>query len=57
MTAENGLASEPLPCDIFDLISKTSTSGLIVIMLKWLHISTNKCLQQYKKTYRSIFES
>ncbi|KAH8744644.1 phospholipase [Hyaloscypha finlandica] len=55
MAAENGLAQEPLPCDIFDLIVGTSTGGLIAIMLGRLHMSIDECLQQYKKTGKSVF--
>lgn len=55
MAAEKGLETEPLPCDIFDLIVGTSTGGLIAIMLGRLHMSVDECIEQYGEASQAIF--
>lgn len=49
------LASEPRPCDVFDMICGTSTGGLIAIMLGRLGMSTDTCIAEYKKSGKIIF--
>jgi patatin-like phospholipase/acyl hydrolase len=52
---KNGLSTEPLPCNVFDLMVGTSTGGLIAIMLGRLHMSIDDCLAQYEKTSSAVF--
>ena len=52
---KNELPTEPLPCDVFDLMVGTSTGGLIAIMLGRLHMSVDECLAQYEKTAAVVF--
>ncbi|XTI90835.1 hypothetical protein V2W45_1183608, partial [Cenococcum geophilum] len=39
--------SPPKPYNYFDIIKGTSTSGLIAIILGWLYIMVNKCINIY----------
>lgn len=54
---EGGLEKEPLPCDVFDLITGTSTGGLIAVMLGRLHMTIDECTQQYKAVSEKVFGS
>lgn len=42
------LPQEPLPCEVFDLITGASTGGLIAIMIGRLRMSIDKCLREYE---------
>ena len=50
------LVDEPRPCEVFDLIVGTSTGGLIAIMLGRLHMTVDKCIEQYEILGKSVFE-
>ncbi|KAK6357192.1 hypothetical protein TWF718_001516 [Orbilia javanica] len=45
----------PRPCDYFDMISGTSTGGIIAIMLGRLQMSIDECIQAYKDMAKQIF--
>lgn len=51
------LETEPLPCDVFDLITGTSTGGLIAVMPGRLHMTIDECTQQYKVVGEKVFGS
>lgn len=44
------------PCDVFDLVTGTSTGGLIAIMLGKLGMSLDDCIQAYRNLAKKIFE-
>ena len=43
------------PQDVFDFVAGTSTGGLIAIMLGKLRMSTQECIETYKKLSKEIF--
>ncbi|KAF3209374.1 hypothetical protein TWF191_000431 [Orbilia oligospora] len=45
----------PRPCDYFDMISGTSTGGIIAIMLGRLQMSIDECIQAYRDMAKQIF--
>ncbi|RVD80815.1 uncharacterized protein DFL_008705 [Arthrobotrys flagrans] len=45
----------PRPCDYFDMISGTSTGGIIAIMLGRLQLSIDECIQAYRDMAKQIF--
>ena len=49
------LDDEPRPCDVFDLIVGTSTGGLIAVMLGRLHMTVDKCIEQYEILGKRVF--
>ncbi|KAH6721995.1 phospholipase, patatin family protein [Leptodontidium sp. MPI-SDFR-AT-0119] len=42
------------PCEVFDFISSTSTSGLITIILSRLEINVDKCIKVYTKLAEAV---
>ncbi|KAK4171585.1 hypothetical protein QBC36DRAFT_382447 [Triangularia setosa] len=48
--------SPPKPCDYFDIISGTSTGGLIAIMLGRLRMTVDDCINAYASLSESVFE-
>ena len=55
IATEGNLASEPRPCDIFDLIAGTSTGGLIAVMLGRLHMTVDECISAYETVGKEVF--
>ncbi|KAK0435467.1 acyl transferase/acyl hydrolase/lysophospholipase [Desarmillaria tabescens] len=51
------LPQTPKPCKYFDLISGTSTGGLIAIMLGRLKMSTEDALQNYNRISSVVFSA
>ncbi|KAF3107678.1 hypothetical protein TWF594_007876 [Orbilia oligospora] len=45
----------PRPCDYFDMISGTSTGGIIAIMLGRLQMSIDECIQAYRDMAKRVF--
>ncbi|EIM79527.1 FabD/lysophospholipase-like protein [Stereum hirsutum FP-91666 SS1] len=52
---EKKLPTEPLPCEVFDLIGGTSTGGLIALMLGRLRMSVDDAIQAYAKLSKKVF--
>ncbi|KAG7410244.1 Phospholipase A I [Fusarium oxysporum f. sp. raphani] len=48
--------SPPKPCDYFDMISGTSTGGLIAIMLGRLRMTVDECIVAYTSLSNMVFE-
>ena len=48
--------SPPKPCDYFDMIGGTSTSGLIAIMLDRLRMTVDECITAYTSLSDTVFE-
>jgi len=46
----------PKPCDYFDIITGTSTGGLIAIMLGRLGMTVNECIDAYTTLSNKVFE-
>lgn len=46
----------PKPCDYFDMISGTSTGGLIAIMLGRLCMTVDECIDAYTSLSDKVFE-
>ncbi|KAK4031936.1 acyl transferase/acyl hydrolase/lysophospholipase [Parachaetomium inaequale] len=46
----------PKPCDYFDMIGGTSTSGLIAVMLGRLRITVDECIDAYTMLSDRVFE-
>ncbi|KAK5716359.1 hypothetical protein LTR17_016402 [Elasticomyces elasticus] len=55
MASEGELLEEPRPCDVFDLITGTSTGGLIAVMLGRLHMTIDECIAEYENVGKRIF--
>ncbi|KAK5202855.1 hypothetical protein LTR47_011349 [Exophiala xenobiotica] len=55
LVSEAQLATEPRPCDVFDLIAGTSTGGLIAVMLGRLHMTIDDCIVAYEEVGKRIF--
>ncbi|KAF3903232.1 hypothetical protein ABW20_dc0104579 [Dactylellina cionopaga] len=45
----------PKPCDYFDMISGTSTGGIIAIMVSRLRMGVDDCIQIYKDLAKDVF--
>ncbi|KAK6536357.1 hypothetical protein TWF281_000596 [Arthrobotrys megalospora] len=45
----------PRPCDYFDMISGTSTGGIVAVMLGRLQMSIDECIQAYREMAKEIF--
>ncbi|KAH9209887.1 acyl transferase/acyl hydrolase/lysophospholipase [Leptodontidium sp. 2 PMI_412] len=43
------------PCELFDLIGRTSTGGIIAIMLGRLEIDVDECIEEYTSMFEAIF--
>ncbi|RKK08777.1 hypothetical protein BFJ65_g16440 [Fusarium oxysporum f. sp. cepae] len=48
--------SPPKPCDYFDMISGTSTGGLIAIMLGRLRMTVDECIVAYTSLSNMVFK-
>ncbi|RFU31618.1 hypothetical protein B7463_g4742, partial [Scytalidium lignicola] len=46
----------PQPCDYFDMISGTSTGGLIAIMLGVLDMHIDTCIEKYEELAKEVFQ-
>ncbi|KAF3316009.1 hypothetical protein TWF173_002789 [Orbilia oligospora] len=49
------IVKNPRPCDYFDMISGTSTGGIIAIMLGRLQMSIDECIQAYRDMAKWVF--
>ncbi|KAL0938197.1 phosphorylase superfamily protein [Colletotrichum truncatum] len=50
-----GLEHVPRPCDYFDIISGTSTGGIISIMLGRLRMTVDECIREYRDVAQKAF--
>lgn len=55
IAAEGQFPTPPRPCDIFDLITGTSTGGLIAVMLGRLHMTVDECIEVYERLGKEVF--
>jgi patatin-like phospholipase/acyl hydrolase len=46
----------PKPCEYFEMISGTSTGGLIAIMLGRLRMTVDECIEAYTSLSDKVFE-
>lgn len=55
MMVEGQLEEIPRPCNVFDLITGTSTGGLIAVMLGRLHMTIDECILKYEQVGGKVF--
>lgn len=46
----------PKPCEYFDIIGRTSTGGLIAIMLDRLEMDIDECIDAYVALFDQVFQ-